>query len=159
MRKTPNVVAVLGTLRDLDAPYGMQIAHHTGLADETVYRVLDRLHAEQWVTARADGRKRRYYLTPLGASWVDAWTQPVGEVVTRVRRKGGYEEVICWLGTNWPAVSAFVGDAVRRDGDMLWIRTVDGNEESCRLGWWIVAGVLNKFPIPPDVFRARYELP
>jgi DNA-binding MarR family transcriptional regulator len=159
MRKTPNVVGVLAALRDLDAPNGYALARHAGLAPGTVYRVLDRLHDEGWITVRTAGRHKRYRLTPLGESWVDAWTQPIGEVVTRVRRKGGEEEVIRWLGHNWPAVSAFVGDAVRRDGHVLWIRTVDGNEESCKLGWWIVAGVLNKYPIPPAVFAARYELP
>jgi hypothetical protein len=159
MRKTPNVIAVLGALRDLDAPFGMEVARHTGLHDETVYRVLARLRDEQWVTVHDERMVRRYELTPLGASWAEAWTRPVGETVTRVRRKGGEVNVIRWSGTNWDAIHVFCGDVVRRDGDTLWLRTVDDNEESCVLGWWIVEGVRNKYPIPPDVFNATYELP
>lgn len=159
MRKTPNVTAVLAALRELDAPYGMQIARHTGLKDETVYRVLERMRDESWVTARKAGRRTRYYLTPLGASWAEAWTRPTGEVAMRVRRRSDDVWVIRWLGTNWPAVEAFCGSEVRRDGDVLWLRTVDSNEESAQLGWWIVAGVHNKYPIPQSVFDATYQLP
>jgi hypothetical protein len=159
MRKTPNVVGVVAALRDLDGPNGYALARHAGLAPGTVYRVLDRLHDEGWVTARTDGRRKRYYLTDLGASWAVAWTQPVGEVVTRVRRRGDEVEVIRWLGSNWPMIVAWCGDVVRRDGDVLWLRTVDDNEESCELGWWVVQGVRNKYPIPPDVFHATYRMP
>jgi len=159
MRKTPNVVVVLAAMRDLEAPYGMQIARHTGLKDETVYRVLERLQLEGWLTSQLSGRLRRYQLTQLGKSWAAAWTQPVGDEPVRVRRRSDEVWVIRWLGTNWPAVEAFCSSAVRRDGDVLWIRTVDDNEESARLGWWIVAGVHNRYPIPPDVFDATYELP
>lgn len=158
MRKTPNVVAVLVALHELDAPYGMQIARHTGLKDETVYRILARMRDEGWAVARDSGVTRRYELTPLGESWAIAWTRPVGETVTRVRRKGGDVRVIRWTGTNWEAVAAFCGDVVRREDDTLWLRTVDDNEESCALGWWIIEGVRNKYPIPPDVFDATYEL-
>lgn len=158
MKKTPNVVAVLGALRSLDAPHGLAIAYHTGLKPPTVYRVLYRLRTEGWVTARQDGRRVRYELTQLGASWADAWTLPVGEVVASYRRRAEYVRAIRWTGNNWDAVSAFVGDNVQRDGDVLWLRTVDDNVESCRIGWWIVEGVHNKYPVPPDVFSATYEV-
>jgi hypothetical protein len=158
MKRTPAVVAVLAAVRDLDGPNGYQIARHARIKPATIYRVRDRLLDEEWITARTDGPRRRYYLTPLGESWADTWTRPVGETPTRVRRKADDVWVIRWAGTNWPAVSAFCPGA-RRDGDELRIPTVDGNIETCRLGWWIVRGVNNHYPIPPNVFDATYELP
>lgn len=73
MRKTRNVTDVLTALRELEGPYGAEIARHTGLAHPTVSRVCKRLYEEGWVVIRSDGRKVRYYLTPLGASWAEAW--------------------------------------------------------------------------------------
>lgn len=159
MKRTPNVVKVLAALRVLNAPTGYALAQHAQIPHPTAYRVLARLLEENMVAVRADGTRRRYYLTPLGETWAEAWTRPPGETVTRVRRKAELVNVIRWSGNNLAAVSAFVGDALRVDGDVLWIRTVNDNEESCRIGWWIVEGVLNKYPIPPEVFSATYEVP
>lgn len=73
MRKTRNVTDVLAALRELEGPYGAEIARYTGLAHPTVSRVCKRLYEEGWVVIRSDGRKVRYYLTPLGESWAEAW--------------------------------------------------------------------------------------
>jgi hypothetical protein len=65
---------------------------------------------------------------------------------------------ICWTGENWPAVEAFCGDKATREGDTLSIQTVHG-PEPCNVGDWVIEGVEDFYPVPPNVFLETYETP
>lgn len=68
------------------------------------------------------------------------WLPPVSRVVTDEK---------------WPAHPA-VGE-VWRDGDNLWIGTLEGNMVASP-GDWIIHGVKGElYPCKPDIFAATYE--
>lgn len=158
MKKTPNVTKVLAALSELSEPLCADVARRARITAPTTWRVLTRLHDEGWVTARADGRRRRYFLTPVGKTWAEQWTRPHSDRVIRVRRKADYVNVLRWSGSNIDTVREFVGaDAVYEDG-ALTIVTPD-TRERCEVGDWIIEGIDNFWRVAPHVFHAMFELP
>lgn len=96
LRRTPATLAVVEQL--LRAPasegaWGLQIIRETGLAAGSVYPILARLEAADWVssqwettTAHAGPRRRYYQLTALGQTQARALIAPrPATTVTRTR--------------------------------------------------------------------------
>lgn len=164
MKRTPNVEKVLRSLRDDGPTYGLALAERIGMRWPTVYRVLARMRDAHWIVEQlrvaSDGAQRWYELTDDGRAMAELWLADAsGDHVGRYRQKATHVRAIRWTGENFAEVESFVGARLRRDGDVLWIRTVDDNEESCHVGWWIREGVDNPYPVPPHVFEAMVEIP
>ena len=61
-----------------------------------------------------------------------------------------YKGMVC-------AVASFVGDALEKDDDGLFIRTIKGNMR-VSVGDYIIKGVQGEFyPCKPDIFKATYN--
>lgn len=76
----------------------------------------------------------------------------------KYRKKPVVIEAIQLLaGTRHEDILAFVGDAVRQDGNEVYIRTLEGDMHAS-VGDYIIRGVQGEFyPCKPAIFEATYE--
>ncbi len=81
----------------------------------------------------------------------------------RYRKKPVEVQAVRWDGTNMGEIAAMFSEGLKaispggRAGEMLTIRTLEGNMTAQR-GDWIIRGVKGEpYPCKPDIFEATYE--